>query len=300
MGAVGTLLRSARRARPAIAAIQRAEAAALAGGEVAVMAGEPDSSERLRELAGVPTAAPMPEGGLWLYAAVAGEAADRLERAARALARHRAGGRGALVILIGSRPQRVAMERVFLDAGLEPSNLAQVASLEGPGGRRALQAITMTLEDHATAAGRRYHALRPAVAHLLVARASRRAGLVGAINISSGADVATLALLHVQLLAELSALHERPLGAERAAEAAAVVGAGFGWRALARAGASALPSVPGAAIRGGVAYAATRALGEAAVARLEAGGEVLGERPAELIRGRLGGVAAKLGLGEGS
>jgi uncharacterized protein (DUF697 family) len=104
--------------------------------------------------------------------------------------------------------------------------------------------------------------LRPAVARSLVDRASRRAGMVGAVGI---APVATLVItpLQVRLVNDLASLHGKPLNAQRAAEAAGVVVAAMGWRLLARGAASVVP-VPGWLVRGGVAYGATRALGRAA------------------------------------
>ena len=79
-------------------------------------------------------------------------------------------------------------------------------------------------------------------------------------------------------MAQLAALHDRPFGAERALEALAIVGAGFGWRALGRSAAGFVP-VAGWAVRGSVAYAATRAVGEAALARLQAGHDLIEGAP---------------------
>lgn len=293
MGAVGTVLRGARRARPVARAIQRAQASAGRGGVIDVLPGDPGEAERLRELLGAPTTEPPPREALWVHAAVPG---NDPAPAAEALGAHRLRHGRSLAILVGPRVERERLEGAFLATALEPSNLAQVASLEGPGGRSALDFVAAALEDEAIAGGRRYTALRPAVARLLVSRASRRAAAVGAVNIFPGADFSTLALMHIQLMAELSALYARTVGADQAVEAAAVVGAGFGWRALARAGSRALPA-PAVLLRGGVAYASTRALGEAVVARLEAGDDVLGETPARLIRERLDGVASRLGIG---
>jgi uncharacterized protein (DUF697 family) len=58
---------------------------------------------------------------------------------------------------------------------------------------------------------------------------------------------------------------------ERLPEIVATMGASFGLRAVARELLDLVP-VAGWAVKGGVAYASTRALGEAAVRRLEPGG----------------------------
>ena len=57
---------------------------------------------------------------------------------------------------------------------------------------------------------------------------------------------------------------------ERLPEIAATLGAGFGMRAIARELLDLVP-VAGWAVKGGIAYAGTRALGEATVRRLAAG-----------------------------
>ena len=193
-----------------------------------------------------------------------------IETGVAALARRRRSGAGALAILVGTPAERAELEREILaDHRLEPSNIAHVASLEGRGGQQAVDAVVRALGDGAVAAGRRHPALRPAVGRSLVRSASRRAAGIGALPLAR-ADMPALAVLQVGLVSELEALHDRPMGSERAVEAAAIVGAGFGWRSVARAARRTLP-VPRWATGGTVAYASTRAVGEAALARLSAG-----------------------------
>jgi uncharacterized protein (DUF697 family) len=71
------------------------------------------------------------------------------------------------------------------------------------------------------------------------------------------------------------------------------VGAGFGWRAIGRS-ASAFVPVAGWAVRGTVAYGATRAIGEAALTRLAAGHDLLEGAPIERARPLIDRVSAKL------
>jgi uncharacterized protein (DUF697 family) len=98
----------------------------------------------------------------------------------------------------------------------------------------------------------------------------------------------------VRLVAQLAALHDRPFGAERALDALAVVGAGFGWRALGRSAVALVPGV-GWAARGAVAYGATRAVGEAALARLAAGHDLIEGVPIDSVRPLIDRVGARLG-----
>jgi uncharacterized protein (DUF697 family) len=123
-------------------------------------------------------------------------------------------------------------------------------------------------ETGAPLAGR-VPALRRAVADELVRSFARRNGVVGAAVFVPGADMPILALNEVRLVLRLHQAYGLELDPrERLPELAATMGASFGLRAVAR---ELLDLVPfaGWAIKGAVAYAGTRALGEAALRRLE-------------------------------
>ena len=112
--------------------------------------------------------------------------------------------------------------------------------------------------------------LRRAVADQLVAAFSRRNAIVGAAVFVPGADMPVIALNELRLVLRLEQAYGLEVDPrERLPEIAAVVGAGFGMRALARQLLDIVP-VAGWVVKGAVAYAGTRALGEAAVRRLEA------------------------------
>ncbi|HSJ73215.1 MAG TPA: hypothetical protein VK904_02780, partial [Miltoncostaeaceae bacterium] len=128
--------------------------------------------------------------------------------------------------------------------------------------------------DAAIVAGRRNPALRPAIGRRIVRRAARQAAGVGALPLG-GAAMPVITLQQIKMVGQLATLHgRRPLGADRVLAALGILGAGFGWRALAR---SAVGFVPGAgwAIQGGLAYGVTRSMGEAAHARLAAGHDLV-------------------------
>jgi uncharacterized protein (DUF697 family) len=85
-----------------------------------------------------------------------------------------------------------------------------------------------------------------------------------------GADLPLLALNELRLLLRLEQAYGLEIDPrERLPEIAATLGVGFGMRALARELLDLVP-VAGWAVKGAVAYAGTRALGEAAIRRLEA------------------------------
>ena len=123
-------------------------------------------------------------------------------------------------------------------------------------------------EDGAPLASR-LPVLRRAVGDGLVATFSRKCGMVGAAVFIPGADLPVLALHQVRMLLRLEQAYGRDADPrERAPELLATVGAGLGLRAVARQLLAVVP-VAGWAVKGAVAYAGTRALGEAALSRLE-------------------------------
>jgi uncharacterized protein (DUF697 family) len=276
--------------RPVADAVRSAEQQSEEGGHLAILPGDPAATRRLRELLGAPSAAPD-EDALAILAATPGldlsAGAAALERARR---RH---PEGALAVLIGRRSEREELERRLLEGHtLEPSNIAHTPSLEGPGAQAVIDRVIDMLGDGAIAAGRRNPGLRPAIGKRVVRGAARQAAGIGALPLA-GADMPILALVQVKMVAQLSALYDRPFGAERALEALAIVGAGFGWRAVGRSAVGLVP-VAGWAVQGALSYAVTRGVGEAALARLTAGHDLVGGPAIDAVKPHIERVLSKL------
>jgi len=103
----------------------------------------------------------------------------------------------------------------------------------------------------------------------VVAAFARKNGIVGAAVFVPGADLPLLALNEIRLLLRLEQAYGLEIDPrERLPEIVATLGASFGLRAVARELLDLVP-VAGWAVKGAVAYAGTRALGEAAIRRLE-------------------------------
>jgi uncharacterized protein (DUF697 family) len=113
--------------------------------------------------------------------------------------------------------------------------------------------------------------LRPAVCEAIVRRFSRQNGILGAAIFIPGADFPVLTLNQVRMVFRIAAAYGEEIDRERAVELLAVVGVGLGFRAAARQALGVVP-VAGWAVKGGIAYAATRALGEAAITYFDHGG----------------------------
>jgi uncharacterized protein (DUF697 family) len=113
--------------------------------------------------------------------------------------------------------------------------------------------------------------LREAVTDELIAAAARRNGLIGAAVFVPGVDLPILTLNELRLVLRIALACGRRVDAALWPEILAVVGSAVGWRRLARELLDFVP-VAGWAVKGGVAFAGTKAIGEAARLRFAAEG----------------------------
>jgi len=129
--------------------------------------------------------------------------------------------------------------------------------------------VAARLGDAGPILAARLPVLRGPVCDRVVASFARKNGLVGAAVFIPGADLPVLLLNQVRMLLLLDQAYGLEMEPrERLPEVLAAVGAGVGLRTVARELLDLLP-VAGWAVKGGVAYTGTRALGQAAVMRLE-------------------------------
>ena len=134
-------------------------------------------------------------------------------------------------------------------------------------------AVAARLGEGGTSLAARLPVLREPVCDGLVERFSRQNGVIGAAFFVPGADFAVLTLNQIRLVLRLAAAHGVEIDQSRLPEVLATVGAGLGFRALARQALGVVP-VAGWAVKGGIAYAGTRALGEAAQRYFAAQGDI--------------------------
>jgi uncharacterized protein (DUF697 family) len=140
------------------------------------------------------------------------------------------------------------------------------------------RALANRLGEEATSLARRLPVLRPAVSARLIERFSRKNGLIGAAVFVPGVDLPVLTLNQIRMVLRVFAAHGLELedANHRLPELAATVGAGFGFRAVARQLLGLIP-LAGWAVKGGVAYGGTRAIGEASLRYSEARAAPLSE-----------------------
>jgi uncharacterized protein (DUF697 family) len=131
------------------------------------------------------------------------------------------------------------------------------------------QRLARALGESATPLAARLPVLRAAVCEELIRRFSRRNGVIGVVVIVPGADLPILTLNQVRLVLRIADAYGFEIDRERIPEVLAVIGSALGFRALARRSIGLVPFI-GWAIKGGIAYTGTRAIGEAAVRYFEA------------------------------
>jgi uncharacterized protein (DUF697 family) len=119
--------------------------------------------------------------------------------------------------------------------------------------------------------------LRPAVAERVVKHFALQNGVLGVAVFIPGADFPVLTLNQIRMVLRIAAAYGEELDRERAFEVLSVIAAGLGFRTVARHLVGLVPGL-GWAVKGGVAYGATLAVGEAASAYFAAGGTRVIER----------------------
>jgi uncharacterized protein (DUF697 family) len=131
------------------------------------------------------------------------------------------------------------------------------------------------LEKLRTALGHNFEFVRRAVARETVQKTAWQNAAVGVLMFLPGADMPIMTLNQGKMLLQIAAAYGQPLDQERIKELAAIVGSGFVLRTVAR---ELLDFVPGFgwAIKGGIAYSGTVAMGNAAIEYFERGADLGG------------------------
>ena len=98
---------------------------------------------------------------------------------------------------------------------------------------------------------------------------------IGLVLFIPGADMPLMTLNQAKMLLQIAAAYGEPMSVARVKELAAIVGGAFACRSVARQVAGAVPAI-GWAVKAGVGYAGTKAMGLAAVEYFERGGNIAG------------------------
>jgi uncharacterized protein (DUF697 family) len=175
-----------------------------------------------------------------------------------------------LAALKAAHKARVPIVAVLAGPGLEdrvPYVLAtDVVRTEAGAGfdvAEIARVVAGKLVEEGTPLAARVPVVRGAVVDNLVERFARVNGTVGALVFIPGADMPVITLNQIRLVLRIAHAHGIGVGQERAPEVVAVLGSGFALRALARSAVGLVPFA-GWAVKAGVAYGGTKAVGEAA------------------------------------
>jgi len=131
------------------------------------------------------------------------------------------------------------------------------------------EAVAEKLGEDGTALAARLPVLRPAVCEHLIRSFAKRNAVIAAAVFVPGVDMPVLTLNQARLVLRIALAYGQEIDRDRAVELLGVVGLGFGFRTVARELLDFVP-VAGWAVKGAIAYAGTRAIGEAAVRYFEA------------------------------
>jgi uncharacterized protein (DUF697 family) len=126
--------------------------------------------------------------------------------------------------------------------------------------------------------------MRRAVAEEAIKATSFQNGVVGLVMVIPGADMPVMTANQAKMVLQIAAAYGQTLGAERIKELAVVLGGGFAFRAVARQMLAFIPGF-GWAVKAGIGYSGTMAMGYAALEHFEAGGE-MGALAAKVVSAR--------------
>jgi len=260
--AVYGVIKEIRAAAEDLSPLVVAGAAGPAGELVAALAAGGDSSA-LRDLSGREVTKYDLQGAALLVYVVEGERPTSEDEQVLRLADR--SDVEVVCVLAGARSHR-------LDVPYVPATSVVVAPPGAPMPvDRVAELVASLTEENGYGLAARLPRLREAVVAAIVRRFSRQNGILGVAIFVPGADFPVLTLNQLRMIFRIAAAHGEQIDRERIPEILAVVGAGLGFRTVAR---EALGFIPGLgwAIKGGVAYMGTKALGKAATAYFEQGG----------------------------
>ena len=234
--------------------------------------------EAVRDLGGKELSAYDIEGAGLLIYVIEGKRASPEDEQALKLADRK--GVETICVLAGAR----AAESVDVPFVLA-TNVVQVRPGEPLPVERIAELVAERSDERGYLWAARLPVLRKHVVEHTIRRFSRQNGILGVAIFIPGADMPALTLNQIRMLFHIAAAYGEQIDRERALEILAVVGAGFGLRAIAREALGFIPGI-GWAVKGGIAYIGTQALGRAVAAYFDAGGQRLVKEAVGSVRSR--------------
>jgi uncharacterized protein (DUF697 family) len=232
--------------------------------------GEGAAPDAVRDISGrAPTAYDLEGASVLVYAVDGPSPSEEDEQAFKLAARKDV---GIVCILFGPRAGDPPPIPYVLD-----SDVIQVAPGESLPVEKLAERAAAGAGESAHLLAARIPALREAVVEEIIKHFALQNGVLGVAIFIPGADFPVLTLNQIRMVLRIAAAYGEELDLDRAFEILSVVAAGLGFRTLARRLVGLVPGV-GWVVKGGIAYAATVAVGEAASTYFAAGGARLIER----------------------
>ena len=226
--------------------------------------------EAVRDVsARTPSAYDLEGANVLLWAVAGGAPREEDEKVFQLAARK---GVGIVCVLVEAPPGEPPTIPYVLDTDVVP--VAPGAPLPLA---RIAERVADQADDTAHHLAARVPLLREPVSEAIVRHFARQNGVLGVAIFIPGADFPVLTLNQVRMVLRIAAAHGEELDRERAFEVLSVIAAGLGFRSVARHLVGLVPGF-GWAVKGGVAFGATLAVGEVAVAYFAAGGARAVER----------------------
>jgi uncharacterized protein (DUF697 family) len=232
--------------------------------ELAEVLGEGGEESALRELRRrAPSATDLDEASLLVYAIDGETASGHEEQVLRLASRKRV---PALVILIGRGAEDIPDLPYVLATDVLAVRAEEALPVE-----EIIERIAARAGDKSYALAAKLPRVRKVVCEEIVRSFSKQNGILAAAIFIPGADLPALTLNQIRMVFRIAGAFGADIDRERVVELLCVLGAGLGFRAVAREVVGVVPGF-GWALQGAIAYAGTRALGEAAIQYFEAGG----------------------------
>lgn len=149
---------------------------------------------------------------------------------------------------------------------VSPEDVPVVSAVSGTNlDQLAIKIAKAAPRDRLLPLGSSFESLREPVARQIVGQVSTQNGVLATLGFAPGADIAALTANQIRMVLEIASLYGEEMTVARAREILATIGGGLILRGVARQLLGFIP-VAGWAVKGGVAYAGTQALGRTAIA----------------------------------
>jgi len=178
-------------------------------------------------------------------------------------------GRPKLVLLEALELPNPAITQATRVRGIDPDDVLGFERGAFPR-EMALEELAQRTNESATWLAAQLPAFRPYVLDALIEATARKNAKYAALIFIPGTDLPVLTANQMRLVLQIAAAHDQTISTDRALELLSVLGAAFGFRALAGSVVGVVP-VAGWALQAAIAYSGTKALGRAAVEYFEHG-----------------------------